>query len=288
MKFALALFGLRPHLLNVLATKADELGYESLWCSDHLMPLTSISPNYPYSPDKLPPFTPDWEWHDPWVLMSSLAGITKNIRFATNVYIAPLRHPFVTARAVATLDVVSGGRVIFGAGVGWWPEEFAAADQDFDNRGPRTTEIVTILRRLWTEETVEHHGKFYDFPEVTLVPKPVQQPIPIIFGGNTKAAHRRAAREGDGWMPAYMGKDEVVAGMASINELRKEYGREHLPFEVTGALMEPPSVDAIRRYEEAGIDRLLVGPYGFPDANTTAEVIEAGLEQFANDIMAKL
>ena len=89
-------------------------------------------------------------------------------------------------------------------------------------------------------------------------------------------------------MPAYMGKDEVVAGMASINELRKEYGREHLPFEVTGALMEPPSVDAIRRYEEAGIDRLLVGPYGFPDANTTAEVIEAGLEQFANDIMAKL
>ena len=220
--------------------------------------------------------------------MSSLAGITKNIRFATNVYIC--------AAAPSVRDGAGRGDARRGlrrarhlrGGVGWWPEEFAAADQDFDNRGPRTTEIVTILRRLWTEETVEHHGKFYDFPEVTLVPKPVQQPIPIIFGGNTKAAHRRAAREGDGWMPAYLGKDEVVAGMASINELRKEYGREHLPFEVTGALMEPPPSTGSASTRMTASTGSSSAPTGFPDANTTAEVIEAGLEQFANDIMAKL
>lgn len=288
MKFALALFGLRHQLYPVLARKADELGYESLWVSDHLMPLTNISANYPYSPEKLPPFTPDWNWYDPWTLLSSLAAVTERIRFGTNVYILPLRHPFVTARAVTTLDVISNGRAMLGAGVGWWPEEFAAAGQEFENRGPRTTEITEILRRLWTEEAVEHHGKFYDFPEVRLEPKPVQQPIPIIFGGNSGAALRRAAREGDGWMPAYLPYEELVASINKVNAFRKEYGRINHPFEITAALPFPPTIDSIRKAEEDGIHRLLVGPYGYADANTTAEIIKSGLENFTNEIMVKL
>ena len=287
MKFGLGMFGLKPHMIPVLARKADELGYESLWSSDHLMPLTTISATYPYSDNNLPPFTPDWPWMDPWVVMSSLASITSRIKFGTNVYILPLRHPFVTARSVATLDTLSNGRAILGAGVGWWPEEFQAAGQDFDSRGPRTTEITEILRRLWTEEAVEYHGKHYSFPEVRLEPKPVQQPIPIQFGGISNAAIRRAAREGDGWIPAFLPFDQIKEKIAHLHELRKEAGRADLPFEITTAPDGPPTPDVIKRFEEIGVTRLMVGPYGFPDASITAEKIEAGLEQFANDVLSK-
>ncbi len=288
MKFGLGLFGLKPELYPVLARKADELGYESLWSSDHLMPLTSISANYPYSENKLPPFTPESPWLDPWVVMSSMASITRRIKFATNVYILPLRHPFVTARAVATLDTLSGGRTLLGAGVGWWPEEFQAAGQDFESRGPRSTEITEILRRLWTEDAVEYHGKHYSFPEVRLEPKPVQRPIPIHFGGNTMAAVRRAAREGDGWIPSYLSYDQLKERIQTLNELRKDAGRDGMPFEVTTAPDSPPTPDVVRRFEEIGVARLMVGPYGFPDANTTAEQIEAGLERFADEVLSKV
>ncbi len=288
MQFGVGLFGLKPNLLPVLARHADELGYDMLWCSDHLMPLTEISANYPYSESKLPPFEPDWPWFDPWALLSSLASVTQRIRFGTNVYILPLRHPFVTARAVATLDIVSEGRALLGAGVGWWPEEFEAAGQDFKSRGPRSTEITEILRRLWTEDTVEYQGEHYSFPPVKFEPKPVQRPIPIEFGGSTMAALRRAAREGDGWIPTALSDEELKSMLQRLREARKEAGRDHLPFNISISVGGAPAIDTVKRYEEIGVTRLGVAPHGAAGPDTTGDQIRAGLETFANDVIAKL
>ena len=230
MKFGVTLFQTDVNLYPVIGKKAEEVGIESMWMSDHLAPLTTIAPTYPYSSTGMPPFKPDSPWLDSFVTMSSVAAVTERIKFANNVYILPLRHPFVTARAVATLDLVSKGRVLFGVGVGWWREEFEAAGQDFDNRGPRSTEIVEILRRLWTEDTIEHRGAHYSFGPMKFEPKPVQRPIPIMFGGTTKAALRRAAREGDGWVATAMTPEQIREAVGQLKELRESYGRAHLPF----------------------------------------------------------
>lgn len=288
MQFGLTLFGIKPELLPGLAQSADELGYGTLWCSDHLMPLTEISKNYPYSESKLPPFNPDWPWFDPWALLSSLAAVTKQIRFGTNVFILPLRHPFVTARAVATLDVISGGRAILGAGVGWWPEEFAISGQDFKSRGPRCTEITEILRMLWTEDTIEYHGDYYDFPAVKFEPKPVQRPVPIYFGGNTGLAMKRAAREGDGWIPTNLPLEELKSAIERIGELKAEFGRGSLPFGVVASAGGKPDLNTARRYQDIGVTCLNVGPYRSSNPNPTADDIRRGLETFANDVIVKL
>ena len=133
----------------------------------------------------------------------------RRIRLGTHVYNIGLRHPFVTARAVATLDVFSGGRVEFGIGASWLEEEWDAMQLDFATRGRRVDEAIDICRRLWSEDVVEHHGEFFDFQPVMFKPKPIQQPIPIVVGGDSAAAMRRTAHLGDGWIPMNTPVDDL-------------------------------------------------------------------------------
>ena len=287
-------------LYAAIATKADELGYESYWMGDHVVFRTEISQTYPYSADHVDRHHyPAMHRYDPWAVFSYLAALTKRIRFGHGVYILPLRNPFVTARGLATLDVLSNGRAMLGLGVGWNREEFQDVGENFENRGQRANEIIQILKALWTQDTVEFQGRYYSFGPVNFEPKPVQKPHPpILVGGNSPAALRRAAKLGDGWDPAPNQAtaqphtlEELKEMLAQIKRMRAEAGREGEPFEVTvGAPMGTSpraTLDNIRRYEEAGITRVTVSPWPMVRP-LTAERITESLEQFADEVLSRL
>jgi probable F420-dependent oxidoreductase len=189
VKFGMSMMGLSPRYYPEIAIGAEANGFESVWMPEHLMLPATMPPTYPYSETGYAAIDGDTPMYDPWVVMATVAARTTTIRLATNVYVVTLRHPFVTARSVATLDRVSGGRVTLGAGVGWLEEEFVNAGQSFHDRGRRMDEIIPILRRLWSEDVIEHHGEFYDFGPVKFQPKPLQVPNIPITSAATAALH---------------------------------------------------------------------------------------------------
>ena len=291
MKFGLSaglgIFAGNPDTVAPIVQKAEEVGFDAVFISDHLTVPAKVPDTYPYSDGGRAPFNPDSPWLDPIVLLSYIAGVTKKLKLGTAVYLLPLRNPHVTARSVVTLDRLSNGRVILGSGTGWMVDEFNAAQQDFDNRGARTVEIVEILKGLWTQDTFEYHGKFYDFGPLKFQPKPVQKPHPPIwFGGETPAALRRAARYGDGWIGMwYKGPEEAGAFVTKINALRKAEGKRD-PFEYTvgyrGASLTPALA---RQYGDVGIHRLRLTPWG-PESTTGPQILRT-LEDFGNRVIAK-
>ncbi len=223
--------------------------------------------------------TPAW---DPYVQMAWLAAQTRTIRFGTNVFNIGLRHPFVTARALTTADLVSGGRVEFGIGASWLSEEWQAMELPFDTRGRRVDESIEIIRRLFTEDVIAHEGEFFRFQPVGFLPKPVNGSIRFHIGGDSPAALKRAARLGDGWLPmAHHEPAQVAEHVVEIERLRAGAGRTG-PFEVTLFRVPIESVDDVRRYEEAGATRLLITPFTDPRQGVDL------LHRFGDEIISNL
>lgn len=250
-----------PDELVDFARKAEAIGCESLWVPEHLVWPATISSPYPYSGNGAPPVTAAVPLYDPWVLLSAAASVTRTIRLGTCVYVLPLRHPLVTARAVATLDLVSGGRAILGSGLGWMAEEFAAVGVEFRTRGSRCDEIVPLLRALWSEDVVEHRGRHFTIPPVHFEPKPPQgASLPIVFGGVSEAALARAARLGDGWLGLWHDPEALLGHIARLHELLAAAGREPAGFEIT-VMVDPSRAEPehLRRLGDLGVDRALVG-----------------------------
>ena len=275
MKLGVALGRLNPAFFAEVAQAADRLGYESVWLPEHLVfPVTMT--RSPYPGQEHPPVPPNTPVFDAFAYLSYLAGLTEGVMLATHVYNLALRHPFVAARAVQTLDVVSGGRALAGVGAGWLESEWQATGLDFHSRGRRFDEAIVVCRRLWTEEVVEHHGEFFDFDPVMFEPKPVQRPAPpMLVGGESTAALKRAARLGDGWVGMNSESPEVAAAkVKQLNEWRAEAGRADLPFEVClgGDVHSPADLE---RWAEAGVDRLILAPWA-----RSREAV-AGLERLA-------
>lgn len=268
MKFGLSMFGLAPRYYPEIAAAAETNGFESVWIPEHLVLPAEMPGTYPYTESGFPPIDPNTPMYDPWVVLGAVANATSTIRLATNVYILPLRHPIVTARSVVTLDRVSGGRVTLGIGVGWLEPEFELAGQNFADRGPRTDEIMSILRQVWDRENevIEHHGAHYDLAPFRFQPKPVQKPgIPIEVGGASAPALRRAGTIGDGWIEIGARDPDVLAAkIATILEHRRTAGREHLPFEITCGMGR--TVDDVKQSTELGVTRIAVGPAPHGDA----------------------
>ncbi len=289
VKIGFSFFGIHPRRYPTIAAKADELGYESCWQPEHLVFPQTIPPTYPYSSDGVPPVNPKSQLYDPWVTLSFVGAATEKLVLGTSVYILPLRNPFVTARAVGTLDLLTNGRALLGCGVGWLQEEFQAVGESWDDRGGRTNEIVEIIKKLWTEETIEYHGKYYDFGPVHFEPKPVRKPHPPIeFGGTTDVALRRAARIGDGWIGVRHPEEELKEIIRKLREGRKAAGRESEHFEITVGTAGRPSVDEINRLTELGVTRVNAVPWPPPDGRVTLEHALAGLEDFADKVIAKV
>jgi probable F420-dependent oxidoreductase len=193
----------KASILVRLARKAEALGYACVTISDHVVLPTSNTAPYPYSPSGEFPGGSRQDYLEPLTVMGWLLAATRRIRVGTSVLVVPYRNPVVTAKQIATLDAMSGGRVIVGVGVGWWPEEFQAlAAPPFAERGAVTDEYLRLFKELWTRDDPRFSGKYYQLGEVALDPKPVQKPHPPIWiAGHTPAALRRAGEVGDGWHP---------------------------------------------------------------------------------------
>jgi probable F420-dependent oxidoreductase len=276
---AITLGMLNMGLWPAVAERADELGFESLWIPEHLViPLATTGS--PHEGAEHPPVPSNVPIYDVFATLGYLAARTSRIKLGTNVYNIGLRHPFVTARGAATVDVLSGGRLLLGIGASWLRAEWEAVGLDFDTRGPRVDEAIDVCRRLWTDEVVEHHSTHFDFGPTAFEPKPLQQPLPLHIGGDGRAALRRAATVGAGWMPMNHAVDELPASLRRLRELADAAGRT-TPVEVTLNL-PVESVDDLRRYADAGIARVVVHPW-----KRSSEALDS-ITRFADEVLARL
>ena len=203
MKFWQAVSFTEIEQLVEIAKIVEQTGFDGILVSDHLFFPEKLGSKYPYTPDGVPGFTPDTPWPEPFAAVAAMAAVTQRLRFATMVYILPLRNPLEVAKATATLDVLTGGRFILGSGAGWMKEEFDQLGVDFKTRGARFDESIEVLRALWRPGMVEHRGRFFDVPRLQMSPAPAK-PVPIYIGGASPAAFRarRAAAATAGSAPA--------------------------------------------------------------------------------------
>jgi probable F420-dependent oxidoreductase len=269
-----ALGRLNPAFFVSVTEEAERLGFESVWLPEHLVLPVEMSRS-PYPGQEHPPVPPSTPVFDAFAYLSFLAGRTSRVLLGTHVYNIGLRHPFVAARVVQTLDVVSGGRALFGVGASWLESEWVAAGLDFRTRGRRVDEAIEVCKRLWTEEVVEHHGEFFDFDAVMFEPKPVQKPHPpVLVGGESAAALRRTARHGDGWIGMGHTPESVAEPIRRIAELRGD--RPRVEITVGGDVQSPADVE---RFAAAGVHRMIVSPW-----RRSKEAID-GLHHFADAVL---
>ncbi|GAA5054587.1 TIGR03619 family F420-dependent LLM class oxidoreductase [Thermocatellispora tengchongensis] len=255
MKLGVPLGLLHPAAWKDVAVAADELGYESVWLPEHLVFATDLS-LAAYPSTGKPAITPHTPLFDAPAYLCWLAAHTTRIKLGTAVYLFALRHPFTAARAFATLDTLSEGRALCGVGAGWYEAEWRAAGLDFATRGPRLDEAIQIARRLWTEPAVAHEGRFYAFPEVAFEPKPVQRPLPVLAGGDSPAALRRATRLCDGWISMPHTPDTIRRPLATLARLNPPPG-----FSITVHAYDVKTPADLAPWTALGIDRLIIRPW---------------------------
>jgi len=275
VRFGVALGALNAHFHLDAVAVAEERGYESVWLPEHLVFPTTMSRS-PKPGEEHPPVPPTTPVFDAFTYLAFIAARTADVRLGTHVYNLGLRHPFVAARGVATLDVVSGGRFEFGIGASWLEQEWEAVGLDFATRGRRVDECIEVCRRLWSDPTIEHHGEFFDFDEVAFEPKPVQRPTPpVLVGGESGAALRRAAVLADGWIGMGHTLESAPAQIDRLRALRADSPRAGEPMQIClGATVS--SRDDVARWEDAGVTRLIVSPWG-----RSPEAVES-LHRFAD------
>ena len=298
MKFWCATAFMESRELVQVARYLDDAGYYGITISDHLIYPRDLRSPYPYSPhpDGRPVWDPETSWPDVWVLIGALTSVTERIQFTQNIYIAGNRPILQVAKQVATAAVLSDDRMSLGVGAGWMREEFELQGEDFDNRGPRLSEMMDALRELWKGGWVEWHGEHYDIPALTMEPHP-DKPIPIYSGGHTAPALRRAAQHADGWIGNAYAWDEAAHHISRLKGFLDEAGRADEPFEIIIGLYEMPSVDIYKRAEdELGVTGMLCMPWAMMDKVSTgahaglrerAKAYQEPIERFAEEIVSR-
>jgi probable F420-dependent oxidoreductase len=243
-----------------LARHAEELGFYGISVADHLVMPTRIEESeYPYTPDGKMWWPEDVPWPDPWVTLTALGVATKELRLATNIYLAALRDPFTAARAVSSAAVFTGGRVRCGVSAGWIKEEYDLLGIDFHTRGRRLDETIDVMKKLWSGKSVGHKGEFFQFENALMSPAPVA-PIPILSGGASKAALRRAASN-DGWLGVPMMADQLIETVKGLYSAREEMGKTGEPFDVCCSLIQPLKPDLEAELDALGAEHNMVLPW---------------------------
>jgi probable F420-dependent oxidoreductase len=297
-----------PGALGALAQSAEDLGFDSVWVSDHVVVPEHIDSSYPYSPDGQFPTSPSQPYLEPLAALCYLAGLTRRVRLGTHVLILPYRHPLLTAKMIATIDNLSGGRVDLGIGVGWMREEFEAlgcTPDMYTHRGAVTDEQLRIFKTVWTQDVASFEGQFYRFDRLGALPHPVQKPYPPIWvGGHTRPALRRTARYADGWLPigarppADLPPHELAEGIATLRADAERAGRDpqsirvcfstHVNFDAAADARpfsgSPEKIaQQFEGYRAVGIDSFLVGFGAHPPAE-----YERRLRRFAEEVRPAL
>jgi probable F420-dependent oxidoreductase len=258
-----------PEWVREYCTSAEALGYDSVWGVDHLVMPQHTESDYTLGrkPAKIADdavsglLSPNYEM---MTTLTWVAGFTERVKLGTGVAVLPIRNAVHNARALATLDVYSGGRVLYGVGVGWLREEAEAMGMPWDRRGARSEEHIALMRTLWCAEgdLVEFHGEFNDLPPMDPEPRPVQRPIPILIGGHSDIALERAGRIGDGWIAAQMSPDRVLEHWPRVLESAERSGRDPAELQLvtsTPVRKDRPLGDLLAEYRDIGVDHVAVG-----------------------------
>lgn len=262
-----------------LVQAAEAAGFESAWTVEHTVIPRGYASAYPYASDgRLPGGEGDFALPDPLIWMAYVAAATSRIRLATGILILPQHNPLICAKQVATLDHMSGGRVLLGVGVGWLKEEFDALGVPFAERGARTEEYIGAMRALWSQDVPSYEGRFVRFKDAFMRPKPVRGAVPIIIGGHSKAAAQRAGRIADGFFPARGASAELIA---LVREAARAAGRDPEAVEITASV--PDDLESIPAMAAAGVRRLLVPATGMGGLRSRASGVE-GVRAWAETI----
>jgi probable F420-dependent oxidoreductase len=277
----------QPEVLARLAQKAEAVGFESIFAPEHTVlfaPDAYDSP-YPYSTDgKITGMRADTDLLDPFLALTWAAAHTSRIRIGTGICLVPQRNPLITAKEVASLDVLSGGRLIFGVGIGWLKEEFRALGVPPERRAARTREYVEAMKRLWTDAYPAFEGEFCHFPSLGSYPKPLQKPYPpILFGGESEPALRRSVEVGDGWFGFNVSPDEAARAIGRLRQIAAEVGRDFASLDISvGPYSKLPQVDldSLKRYRDAGVQRVVL-----MNTTTRLEQIDAALESMGQTLV---
>ena len=273
-----------PQAAAAFARGAEEVGFESLWTVEHVVVPSGYESTYPYDPSGKMPGNDDAPIPDPLIWLSYLAGVTSTINLATGILIVPQRNPVILAKELASLDALSGGRVRLGIGVGWLEEEFDAIGVSFADRGRRTDDSIGAMRALWGEDEASYEGEFTSFSNCVMSPRPAAGAIPVIVGGHTEAAARRAGRLGDGFFP---GKGSH-ARLRELYELAQrtavECGRDPDALEFTSGgygVFGDSALDEVKALADIGVTRVVVPSFLF--WNDPAD----SLARFADEVLTR-
>lgn len=277
VKVGLNIVWAKPADVVSFARAADELGYESVWSGEHVS--LSAEPDWwksfplakslgdAFTEDTLP-FSPRSPFLDPMIVLAHLAAATTRVRLGIGIYMLALRDAVLVGRTLASLDLLSGGRLDIATGLGWTADEYRFTGNDWSTRGKRCNELIRALRVLFEQEAPEFHGDFFDFDPIGFEPKPVQKPLPIHIGGGGPPALVRAATLGDGWY----GETHVIP---EIERLREDVGRDDLPFEYSTISLGAVPLGELEALAEQGVHRVVVTPW---PGRRVGEVGREGLE----------
>ena len=281
MKFWQNVSWMETDQLIETAKFAEEVGFEGVMDGDHVaFPVPLASP-YPYTPDGKPPMGPTWNYPDNFASAAAIGAVTTRLKYLTSVFVLPARNPLMVAKAAGTVDILTNGRFFFGVAAGWMKEEFDLGGVEFATRGKRLDEMIEAMRTLWLGGVVEYHGKHIDFQPLQISPAPGRL-VPIYIGGGSQVAIKRAAAIGDGWIGNGATLDEVVRQVADLKRLRREAGRDRLPFDANAAVSTPPDLDTFKRMEDAGVTSSCAYPPLFSLGPTsTLDQKKKMMEQYA-------
>ena len=287
MKFVISGAFQPPQHLVPIAKAAEASGYEAIAFSDHAVYPEKLDTPYPYTEDGSRRYDENTEFPDAWVVTGALAAVTERLRFTTNVFVLPMRNPFLAAKAIATAAALSNDRVTLTIGVGWSQIEFELLGQEFRRRGARADEMLEVMRKLWSGEMVEHHGEFYDFERLKLMPPIPTAPIPVWVGGISGPALRRAARN-DGWLSDLQTTAEILECIEKVRAHRRELGRPET-FDVMASASDAGNVDGYRRLGDGGVNHILTMPWAFYHG-LTDELDKKldGIRRFGEDVIEKM
>ena len=261
-----------------LCRRAEEVGFESVWGGEHVIMPSEFESKYPYTADGKIPAEPDTPIPDPLIWLAYVAAAAPTLQLGTCILIVPQRNPLVLAKELATLDQLSGGRVELGLGVGWLKEEFDALGIEWARRGARNDEYVAAMRELWRGPHAEYHGEFVNFPKVTSSPRPVKGDIPILVGGDSDAAIRRAVKIANGFFPGEGDAEQLGALLARLRQAAETAGRDPDSIEINaifGSQMSDP-VAGVEQMKALGVGRIMVPAFFFAGPGGLDRLAEFG------------